>query len=66
MKAIDKAKELSRFFKELRKQDAHVLVNGKALYKPEFVLFCIERVEAEQFFELQSTVEVARNAIRND
>lgn len=63
MKAIDKAKELSQFWRQLKACDPHVIVEGKALYKPEFVLFCIERIEAEQFFELQSTVQLAREAV---
>lgn len=62
MKAIEKAKEIAQAWRQLKGCEPNIIVEKTAYYKAEFVLFVIERINAEQFFDLHATLDLARKA----
>ena len=61
MKAIEKAKEIGQLYRDLTKSEPNIIIDKKAYYKPEFILFVIERLEAETIMQLQLTKNVIAN-----
>jgi hypothetical protein len=60
MKAIEKGRQIGKDYRAIKKCEPYILVNDKPFYKPNFILFVIERMQAEQFFDFQSILETAQ------
>lgn len=46
MTTIKKGREIGQLYRDLKKCDPFIIVSDKPLYKPDFILFVIERLQA--------------------